>query len=118
LKAAQIGSTKNEPTTYYYLGGAILKGEYDPLSAEYKQKYVGNAETPEGKAMFERLITIDNRALDSYACAVALSSKPENAKFKSQVSAELMEIYKALHNNSDSGLTELISTVLSKPLPN
>jgi hypothetical protein len=117
LKAAAIGSTKSEPTTYYYLGNAILKGEYDPLSEEYKQKHAGKDETPEGKAMFEKLIAIGSRAVDSYARAVALSTKPENAKFKAQAMAELTEIYKGLHNNSDAGLNELIAGVLSKPLP-
>lgn len=117
LVAAQTGSTKNEPTTYYYLGGAILKGEYDQLTEEYKAKYVGKPETPEGKAMFDRLTAISNRALDAYARAVALSTKPADAKFKSQVLAELTEIYKDLHSGSDAGLSDLVATVLSKTLP-
>jgi hypothetical protein len=116
LKAAQVGGTRNEPTTYYYLGNSILKGEYDPLAEEYRQKHAGKDETPEGKAMFERLITIGNRAIDAYARAIALSTKPEQAKFKNQVLAEITDLYKSFHNNSDAGLGELISTVLSRPI--
>lgn len=117
LKAAKIGGTKNEPTTYYYLAASILKGEYEPLSDEYRQKHAGKDETAEGKAMFERLISIGNRAIDAYARAIALSTKPEQAKFKNHVLAEVTDLYKGFHNNSDAGLSELIATVLSKPMP-
>jgi hypothetical protein len=117
LKAAQVGGTKHEPATFYYLGNTILKGEYEPLSEEYRLKHAGKDETPEGKAMFERLIDIGNRAIDSYARAIALSTRPEQAKFKNQVLAEVTELYKSFHNNSDAGLSELIATVLSKPMP-
>ena len=117
LKAAQVGGTKHEPATFYYLGNAILKGEYEPLSEEYRMKHAGKDETPEGKAMFERLIAIGNRAIDAYARAVALSTRPDQAKFKNQVLAEVTDLYKSFHNNSDAGLSELIATVLSKPLP-
>jgi hypothetical protein len=68
--------------------------------------------------MFERLMGIGNRAIDAYARAIALSTKPEQAKFKNQVLAEVTELYKSFHNNSDAGLTEVIATVLSKPIPN
>jgi hypothetical protein len=118
LKAAQFGGTKSEPTTYYYLAGAILKAEYEPLAEEYRKTHAGKDETPEGKAMFERLMGIGNRAIDAYARAIALSTKPEQAKFKNQVLAEVTELYKSFHNNSDAGLTEVIATVLSKPIPN
>jgi hypothetical protein len=117
LKAAQVGGTKHEPATFYYLGNAILKGEYEPLSEEYRMKHAGKDETPEGKAMFERLIGIGNRAIDAYARAVALSTRPEQAKFKNQVLAEVTDLYKSFHNNSEAGLSELIATVLSKPMP-
>src|SRR5215813_6593254 len=89
MAAAQIGSTRNEPSTYYYLAQTILKGDYDPLEKEYNEKYKGKDETPESKAMYERLILVGNRAVDAYARAVALSTKPEQAKSKSQAMAEL-----------------------------
>jgi len=116
-KAGRIGGTKIEPTTFYYLAGALLKAEYEPLSEEYQLKYAGKDETPEGKEMFAKLVSIGNQAIDAYARAVALSSKPEQAKFKNQVLAELTELYKSFHNDSDEGLKEFISSVLSKPLP-
>src|SRR5262249_22883449 len=73
--------------------------------------------TPESKAMYERLILVGNRAVDAYARAVALSTKPEQAKSKSQAMAELTDLYKGLHQGSDAGLSDLIATVLSKPMP-
>jgi len=49
LKAVQFASIKTEPSAYYYLGQAILKGEYDPLEAEYG-KFAGKDETPESQS--------------------------------------------------------------------
>ena len=57
------------------------------------------------------------RAIDAYARAVALSTKPEQQEAKNKILAQLTVLYKNFHNNSDAGLSELISTVLSKPLP-
>lgn len=116
-KAASISVTKDDPSIYFYLGDAILKAEYDPLSEEYKKQFGGKDESPEQKAMYDRLLKIGERAVDAYARSVALSSKPEYAKFRATAMAELTEVYKSFHNNSDAGLSELIANVLSKPLP-
>ena len=48
---------------------------------------------------------------------MALSARPEQQDAKTKILAQLTELYKSFHNNSDAGLSELISTVLSKPLP-
>ena len=117
IKAAQTGPTRTEPSTYYLLAQTILKGEYDPLEKEYNEKYKGKDETPESKAMFDKLIAVANRAIDAYARSVALSTKPEQAQSKSKALAELTDLYKSFHQNSDAGLSDLIATVLSKPLP-
>jgi hypothetical protein len=116
IKAGQFDNTKNEPTTYYYLGVAILKGEYDPLANEYQTKNF-KGETSESKAMFERLAAIGNRAIDAYARAVALSTKPQDEKLKIKWLEELTDLYKGFHNKSEAGLSELIAGVLSKPFP-
>jgi hypothetical protein len=116
-KAAQSGSMKEDPATYYYLARATLDGDYEKISAEYKQKYGGQPESPEQKAMYEQVIKIADRAIDAYARAVALSTKPDQQKFKNLAMGELREIYKDFHNGSDTGLNDLIASVLSKPLP-
>ena len=117
IAAAQIAPTRNEPSTYYYLAQTILKGEYDPLEKQYTTVYSGKPETPESKSMFEKIIAAANRAIDAYARSVALSTKPEQAESKKKAMAELEELYKGLHQGSDAGLSDLIATVLSKPLP-
>jgi len=111
------GSYKSDPTTYYLLGATIYNTEYEPLAAEYGAKYAGKDETPESKAMLERVNAIANRAIDAMARAVALATKPEQKELKAKVLAQLTDIYKDFHNNSDAGLNELVATVLSKPLP-
>ena len=67
--------------------------------------------------MYERLTRIVERMIDAYARAVALSTKPEQQEFKNQLMGQLTKVYKSLHNDSDTGLNDLIATVLSKPLP-
>jgi hypothetical protein len=118
LRAAKEGGAyKTDPQTYYLLGATIYNKEYQPLAEEYSTKYAGKDETPESKAMLERINAIANRAIDAMARAVALATKPDQKELKTKWLAQLTDIYKDFHNNSDAGLSELIATVLSKPLP-
>jgi hypothetical protein len=111
------GAYKTDPPTYFQLGATIYNAEYQPLAAEYSEKYTGKDETPESKAMLERANAIGARAIDAMARAVALATKPEYKDAKAKWLAQLTDIYKDFHNNSDAGLNDLIATVLSKPLP-
>ena len=115
--AKEGGAYKTDPTTYFLLGGLIYNTEYQPLAAEYSEKYAGKDETPESKAMLERANAIANRAIDAMARAVALATKPEQKDVKAKWLSQLTDIYKDFHNGSDAGLNDLIATVLSKPLP-
>jgi hypothetical protein len=99
------------------MGVAILKGEFAQLSAEYNEKFGTKPPSAEQAAMLERVGHAAERAIDAYARAVALSTRPEQQEARSKILAQLTELYKNFHNNSDAGLSELISTVLSKPLP-
>jgi hypothetical protein len=111
------GAYKTDPTTYFLLGATIYNAEYQPLAAEYSAKYTGKDETPESKLMLERANAIGSRAIDAMARAIALATKPEYKDSKAKWLAQLTDIYKDFHNNSDAGLNELVATVLSKPLP-
>lgn len=106
-----------DPMAYHRLGVAILKGEFAQLSNEYNQKFGGKAASPEQTAMLNRLSVLVNQTIDAYARAVALSTKPEQEEARKKILGQLTTLYKTFHNNSDAGLNELISTVLSKPLP-
>jgi hypothetical protein len=118
LKAAQSDSPyRTDPSIYHRMGVAILKGEFAQLSAEYNEKYGAKPASAEQTAMFERIKHLVERAIDAYARAVALSTKPEQQEAKNKILAQLTALYKNFHNDSDAGLNELISTVLSKPLP-
>ena len=118
LKAAQSDSIyRNDPSIYHHMGVAIIKGEFAQLSDEYNQKYGGKPSSGDQRAMFERLTHLVERAIDAYARAVALSTKPEQQEAKNKILAQLTTLYKNFHNDSDAGLIELVSTVLSKPLP-
>ncbi|HLN96961.1 MAG TPA: hypothetical protein VK208_00605 [Pyrinomonadaceae bacterium] len=118
LKAAQSDSPyRTDPSIYHRMGVAILKGEFAQLSAEYNEKYGAQRSSPEQAAMFERIKQLIERAIDSYARAVALMTKPDQQDARNKILEQLRALYKNFHNDSDAGLDELIATVLSKPLP-
>jgi hypothetical protein len=118
LKAVQAGDPyHSDPAAYHRLGVATLKGEFTQLSAEYNEKFGNKPPSPEQAAMLQRIQHLVERAIDAYARAVALSTKPEQEETRTKILAQLNALYKNFHNNSDAGLSELISTVLSKPMP-
>ena len=118
LKAVQTDSPyRDDPAVYHRLGIAILKGEFAQVSAEYNEKYGNKPPSAEQAAMFERIKHVAERAIDAYARAVALSTKPEQQEARNKILEQLTALYKSFQDNSDTGLNELISTVLSKPLP-
>jgi len=118
LSAAKSESPfRTDPIIYHRLGVAILKGEFAQVSAEYNQKFGNKEASPEQRAMMERLQKLVERALDAYARAVALSTAPKQEEARAKILEQLTALYKNFHNNSDAGLNELISTVLSKPMP-
>lgn len=108
---------KTDPSAYHRLGVAILKGEFAQLSTEYNEKFGGKQSSPEQAKMLQRITHLIDQTIDAYARAVALSTKPEQKDARDKILAQLTALYKNVHNNSDAGLEELISTVLSKPMP-
>jgi tetratricopeptide (TPR) repeat protein len=118
LSAAKSDSPfRTDPIIYHRLGVAILKGEFAQVSTEYNQKF-GNKETSvEQRAMMAQLQKLIERAMDAFARAVALSKSPQQQESRAKILEQLTALYKNFHNNSDDGLNELISTVLSKPMP-
>jgi hypothetical protein len=119
LKAAQLeGKLKKQAITYGYIGDAYQSGPYDKLAAAYKACCEGKDETPESKLALQNLNQVIERMIDAYARAVALSGDdPANAATKKAWMDSLTSWYKFLNKDSDAGLTALISSVLSKPLP-
>jgi len=118
VNAAKADSPyKTNPLTYNLLGNAILKGEYAKLSVEYNEKFGNKPPSPEQQAMLAQIMQLGQLAIDAYARAVALTTSPEQQEGRAKMLAQLTNLYKSFHNNSDAGLTELIAGVLSKPLP-
>ena len=117
-KAVQTDSPyRTDPAAYHRLGVSILKGEFTQFSALYNEKFGNKPPSPEQTAMLERIKHLGDRAIDAYARAVALSTRPEQQDAKNKILAQLAALYKNFHNGSDAGLNDLISTVLSKPMP-
>jgi hypothetical protein len=120
LKAAQTNSAlKSEPSLYLYLGDSYVNGEYKRLLDDYKARFEGKEATDESRLALAKLNDVTDRIIDAYARAIAVSTKtdPQTQKFKTSLMAQLTDIYKARHDNSDAGLRELIANVQSRPLP-
>ena len=115
IKAAQFdGGIKKLASTYAFIAGAYEAGQYAKLSADYKTKFEGKDESPESKLALENINQVVDRMVDAYARAVALAGNdPQKAVWMES----LTTWYKFRHNQSDAGLTEMIASVMSKPLP-
>lgn len=119
IKKAQFETDlKKDPWTYYFIANAYENGPYAKLSADYKTRFEGKDETPESKLALENINQVIDRMVDAYARAVALAGNdPKYATPKKDWMDGLSTWYKYRHNGADTGLTELIASVLSKPLP-
>lgn len=119
IKAAQFETPlKKSPFTYAYIAGAYETGPYAKMSEDYKTTYSGKDETPESKLALANINQIVDRMIDGYARAVALAgTDPAYGTQKTVWNDSLMQWYKYRNNNTDTGLPQLISGILSKPLP-
>ncbi|HEX8559326.1 MAG TPA: hypothetical protein VF668_14570 [Pyrinomonadaceae bacterium] len=119
LKVAQSNSLfAKEPATFQLLGAAYYNGELKKLADEYKSKYEGKEETPESAALFNRINVVLDRVIDAYARAVALANtNAKHAATVTQLRPVLTALYKQRHEGQETGLNELIASVLTKPLP-
>ena len=114
-KAAQSNSSYGkEPTTYEFLAAAYINGELKALAAEWKSKYEGKEATPESEAHYNKINAVTDRIIDAYARAVALT--PAGNAARPARMAKLEQFYKSRHNDSTTGMNDLVASVLSKPL--
>ncbi len=118
IKAAQFESDiKKNPQTYAFIAAAY-ENEYAKQSAEYQKNFTGKDETPESKLAVANINQLVDRIIDALARAVAVAgTDAASQQLKTQWLARLTELYKFRHNQSDAGLTDLIASVMSKPLP-
>ena len=109
---------KKSPLPYAYIAGAYEIGDYAKRSEEYRRNFSGKYETPESKSALSNIYQIVDRMIDGYARAVSLAgSDPQFASQKMTWNDSLTKWYKFRNNGSDAGLTELVATILTKPLP-
>jgi hypothetical protein len=131
IKAVSYNANvKASPQTYVYLAEAYEQGPYEKLSAAYTSKFAGEDETDESLLALENIYQIVDRIIDAYARAVTLAGV-EPSKIAPRTGwrirhsptgptdwiDDLTVLYKFRHEGSDAGLKELISTILSQPLP-
>jgi len=109
---------KKAPITYASIAAAYEAGPYAKMASDYEREFKGKDETPESKLALENINQVIDRMIDAYARAVALAANdPAQQAAKKVWMDSLSTWYKYRHNQSDAGLTEVIASVLSKPLP-
>jgi len=115
IKAAKPETeVKKNPQLYIDLWTAYENGPRAKLTEDYKAKQGPNGtETPESKLVLENLNQVFDRQIDALARAAALTT---NATDKKAVMHNLTGLYK-FRNKSETGLNELVASVLSKPMP-
>jgi hypothetical protein len=119
IKAAQYETElKKDPSVYYLIAVGYEGGSYAKLSADYKTRFEGKDETPESKLALENINQVIDRMVDAYARAVSLAgNNPKHEAAKKEWMESLTTWYKYRHNQSDAGLTEMVASIMSKPLP-
>ena len=118
IKAAQYETPlKKSAVTYALIAGAYETGPYAKMSDEYKTNFLNKDETPESKLALANINQIVDRMIDGYARAVALAGTDAKlAAQKTQWQDSLKQWY-TFRNKSETGMTEMLATILSKPLP-
>ena len=118
IKSAQFESDiKKNSQTYAFIANSY-ETEYAKQSAEYEKLYKDKPETPESKLAAENINQLVDRIIDSLARAVSVAGTDASAQAaKTQWLERLTDLYKFRHNKSDTGLSEMIASVMSKPLP-
>lgn len=125
IKAAQSNSLfKREASTYTYLASIYETNELKQLTDRYKANFPeGQPISDEKKAQADQMIgqieKLEDRITDAYARAVALLNSDPKAdpNRKDAVMKRLTAYYKVRHQDSDTGLAELIARVMTEPLP-
>ena len=131
IKAVSYKSTiKTTPETYIYLADAYERGPYTQLGDAYRSRFQGKDESDESLLALQNILQIIDRMIDAYARAVALAGVelPKKTEPRSLRTVRdygkpsdwmdtLIDFYEFRHNRSRDDLKELISTVLSKPIP-
>ena len=118
IKAAAYESAiKKNPRTFYALAAAYESGPYKTLSAAYQTNFGGKDETPQSKAALEKINVVIDRMIDAYARAIALATDPSMEQSKTTWMGALTSYWKFRHAGAVTGLTEFISSALTRPLP-
>ena len=119
IKAVQYDTDlKKAPWEYYFIAAGYETGPYPKMSADYEAKFKDKPESPEQKLALANIEQVIDRMIDAYARAVALAgNNPTYAANKKEWMDALTTWYKYRHNQSETGLNEMIASVLSKPLP-
>lgn len=118
LKAARTeGDFKKNPLTFIGIAQAYENGYYAKQEAAYAG-HIGKPESPEQQLALQNIYQTVDRIVDAYARAIALAgAEPKFQQAKATWVQAATDLYKFRNKDSDAGLSELLSGVLQKPLP-
>ncbi len=120
LKVAQSSSVfSKEPATFQLLGVTLYNGEVVKMADQYKTQCEGKDATQECDVLLNKINYAIDRVVDAYARAIALANANPSkyGATVTQLRPVLTTLYKQRHEGQDTGLNEMVASVLSKPLP-
>lgn len=114
-KAVSYESQVKSKSYPYYIVAFYYERRYESLAADFQKKH-GSKPTEDAalKADREKIDAVIDAMIDAYARTVKLA-EPENSPNLADWKARLTQIYQ-FRKGTDKGLTELINSVLNKPL--
>lgn len=117
IKAAQFESEIKKNSQTYVLIAQLYEGEYAKQSAEYEKNFKGKDESPESKLAVLNINQIVDRIIDALARAAATAGTDANSQAQKAKWLERAKELYVFRNKSETGLDQLVATVMSKPLP-
>jgi hypothetical protein len=117
IKAAQFDSEIKKNSQTYVLIAQLYEGEYAKQSAEYEKNFKGKDESPESKLAVLNINQIVDRIIDALARAAATAGTDANSQAQKAKWLERAKELYVFRNKSETGLDQLVATVMSKPLP-
>jgi len=119
LKIAQSGGgVAKEPATFQLLGASVYNGDVKKMADQYKAQCENKDASHECDVLLNKINYALDRVIDAYARAIALSNaNPKYAATATALRPVLTTLYKQRHEGQETGLNEMIGSVLSKPLP-
>jgi hypothetical protein len=105
-----IRNDQKDILSYYFLGQAY-NAQYAAHASKFGQVPADQQETPEAKALLDRVNAAADKVIENWVRVIALAgSDPNWAKVKETVQPVVADLYKYRHENDPNGWQQLVNS--------